>query len=63
MSFRGFQDCYHGSHLGYPNEAIIAPMNLHVGPIYAPKFQYNLAFSSEEDIIRRPQLWPFGYWK
>ena len=48
MSFEGFQDGHHGSHLGYWNRTILAILNLYVAPMSPIKFPLNLIKVWEE---------------
>ena len=51
MLFEEFQDGYHGGHLGYRNEMILAILNL--CPTLKPpiKFRLNLTYGFRGDVV------------
>ena len=60
---KNFQDCCHGSHLGYPIGTILAIFDLQVTPMSPTKFGINWPFGAGEAKYRfsrwRP-WWPSG---
>ena len=50
MSFEGFRDGRHGSHLGYRIGTILAILNLHVATMPPTKFQLNPTYDSGGDV-------------
>ena len=72
MSFEGFieelfccdiQDGCHGGHLGYRNRTILTILNLYVTRMPPIKFQLNMTYGFEGDVVWRisrwPKRWPF----
>ena len=58
MSFEEFQDGRRGGHLGYWNRTILAILNLYVVPMPPIKFQLNLTYGFEGNVIWRISRWP-----